>query len=339
MRMLTGKARALLALAVLAVCFPDGHSLRPLAPQAAETDPSARPDDLPDAWALGMPRVSARPLGDQDGDGLDDAAEDALLARFAPVVLLHPTEPARPGSTDWILGRAELEPAPGPRPRVLAASVLGLLARPKRVEDPAARLHPAAHARAGSADPADWVVYGHAYPAAGGGVLLQYWFFYPFNDAYGVFDHEGDWEHVTVRLGTGRSPEGVNFAAHYDSSPGVFVRWGALAREGEHPIVRAARGTHASYPALGDAPIWDRLCDATDAASAASAGCAVWRTGPGSGGLVNLGERSAPRVPFLAWPGRWGATGVLGMDSRNDPPPGPAFQLGWCAGGAPGGCP
>ena len=33
-----------------------------------------------------------------------------------------------------------------------------------------------------------------------GGVLVQYWFFYPFNDAHWLFDHEGDWEHVAVRL-------------------------------------------------------------------------------------------------------------------------------------------
>jgi len=298
-----GKARALLALSALALCF------------------AARAADL-------------------DADGLDDDLEDALLARFAPIVLLHPTEPARPGSTDWLLARADLEPAPGPRPRVLAASILGVLAWPKPVENPAARLHPRAQARTGSANPADWVVYGHAYPAAGGGVLLQYWFFYPFNDAYGVFDHEGDWEHVTVRLGSALTPEGVHFAAHFDSHPGAFVRWSTVSRDGEHPVVLSARGTHASYAAQRDVPFWERVCGVGDPARAAEAGCPVWRTsGPESGGIVNLGERGAPRVPFLAWPGRWGSTGRLGMDSRTDPPRGPGFQLGWCVGAAPRDCP
>jgi len=298
-----GKARALLALAGLALC---------LAVRAA----------------------------DLDGDGLDDDLEDDLLARYAPVVLLHATEPARPGSTDWLLARADLEPAPGPRRRVLAASILGVLAWPKPVEDPAARIHPNAQARAGSRDPADWIAYGHAYPAAGGGVLLQYWFFYPFNDAYGVFDHEGDWEHVTVRLDAALSPEGVHYAAHVDSHPGVFVRWSALSREGEHPIVLSARGTHASYAAVADVPFFDRVCPTSDPARAAELGCLVWRTSDaGSGGVVNLGERAAPRVPFLVWPGRWGSTGRLGLDSRTDPPRGPAFQLGWCDRAAAQGCP
>ena len=277
---------------------------------------------------------------DRDHDGLDDALEDALLTRYAPLVLLHPTEPALPASTAWLLARSELEPAPGPRPRVLAASVLGLLSWPKPVEDPAARLHPHGVDHSGSGDPADWVVYGHAYPAAGGGVMLQYWFFYAFNDAYGLFDHEGDWEHVTVKLGPSLSPEGAFYARHNDSHPGVWFPWSALSREGDHPVVLSGRGTHASYASTAEVPTWERTCDTTWPAAAAAGGCRLWRTwAQETGGVLNVGERAAPRVPFIAWPGRWGATGRLGFDSRALPPRGPAFQRGWCSGAAEGGCP
>jgi hypothetical protein len=276
---------------------------------------------------------------DRDHDGIDDDLEDLLLARYAPVILLHPSEPALPASTDWLLARAELEPAPGPRPRVLAASVLGLLSWPKPVEDPAARLHQRPAAHAGSHDVADWVVYGHAFRAEGGGVVLQYWFFYAFNDAYGLFDHEGDWEHVSVRLGPSLAPEGAWYARHYDSHPGRWFDWAALSREGDHPVVLSGRGTHASYAATLEVPGWERTCDTTWAAAAAAGGCTVWRTwAPDTGGVVNVGERTAPRVPFIAWPGRWGSTGHLGSDSHDGPPRGPAFQQGWCAGAAPGAC-
>jgi hypothetical protein len=276
---------------------------------------------------------------DRDRDGLDDALEDALLARYAPLVLLHPSEPAMPASTDWLLARAELEPAPGPRPRILAASVLGLLSWPKPVEDPAARLHPRAVDHAGSRHPGDWVVYGHAFPAEGGGVVLQYWFFYPFNDGYGVFDHEGDWEHVSVKLSPALAPEGAWYARHYDSHPGRWFDWSALAREGDHPVVLSARGTHASYASPAEVPPWERTCETTWPAAAAAGGCTPWRTwAEGTGGIVNVGERSEPRVPFIAWPGRWGSTGRLGGDSHEAAPRGPAFQVGWCIGGAPGAC-
>ncbi len=282
--------------------------------------------------------LAARGL-DRDLDGLEDGLEDALLARFAPVVLLDPAEPALPGSTDWLLARSDLEPAPGPRPRVLAAAVLGVVSWPKPVEDPAARLHPRPAARRGSSDPADWIAYGHVYPADGGGVLLQYWFFYAFNDAYGVFDHEGDWEHVTVKLAADLAPVGAWYARHYDSHPGIWFPWTALVRDGEHPVVLAARGTHASYPSVAEVPDWERTCGTTWIPAAAAGGCGVWRTWASeAGGVVNVGERVAPRVPFIAWPGRWGATGRLGMDSRSEPPRGPAFQRAWCQGAARGGC-
>jgi hypothetical protein len=170
--------------------------------------------------------------------------------------------------------------------------------------------------------------------------MLQYWFFYAFNDAYGVLDHEGDWEHVTVKLGRSLSPEGAWYARHDDSHPGVWFAWSALAHEGEHPVVLSGRGTHASFATTAEVPEWERSCGTTWPAAAAAGGCRVWRTWAAeTGGVVNVGERAAPWVPFLAWPGRWGATGRLGMDSRRLPPRGPAFQLGWCSGAAEGGCP
>ena len=276
---------------------------------------------------------------DLDGDGIDDDLEDALLQRFAPVVLLHPTEEALPASTGWLLARAELEPAPGPRPRVLAASILGLVGWPKPVEDPAARLHPRKGSRGGSADHADWTVYGHVFPAEGGGILVQYWFFYAFNDAYGLFDHEGDWEHITVKVSPSLAPEGAWYARHDNSHPGRWFEWAELAREGEHPVVLSGRGTHASFASVDDVPIYERTCSTTWPAAGVAGGCTAWRTwGDETGGVVNVGEKGAPRVPFIAWPGRWGSTGRMGLDSRSLPPRGPAFQQGWCSGGAPGAC-
>ncbi|GAO03929.1 hypothetical protein [Anaeromyxobacter sp. PSR-1] len=291
--------------------------------------------------ALAVLPAAAR-AADLDRDGLDDALEDALLARFAPVVVLAPDERVRPASAPWLLARAALETAPGPPPRVLQASALGALAALliPGTEEPGARLRLDAAAQAGSPDPADWTAYGHAYRAADGGILLQYWFLYPFNEAFWAFDHDGDWEHMTVRLDAAGRPLGAWLARHADAQPGPWFGWSALRREGEHPVVLSARGTHASYASPDDAPRWERLCPEAEPARAAAAGCPLWRPGaPGFGGVVNMGERGAARVAFLAWPGRWGATGAFGRDSRGAPPPGPAFQRGWCSEGAPGACP
>jgi hypothetical protein len=190
-------------------------------------------------------------------------------------------------------------------------------------------------ARAGSADRRDWTVYGHAYRAADGGTLLQYWFFNAFNDFHGFGDHEADWEHVTVRLSPGGRPVGAWYARHDENAPGVWFDWDALAHEGAHAVVLSARGSHASYTAPGDAAWFDRVCSTSHTERAAAQGCRLWRTWDGSaGGVRDLGTRRVPGARFLEWPGRWGADGGIG--DQEGGPPGPAFQTGWCSGGAPG---
>jgi hypothetical protein len=291
---------------------------------------------LPRALALLLLLPCLAAAAGRDGDGLEDAAEQALLERFAPVVLLAPGERALPANVDWFLERAALDAAPAPAPRMTQASLLGvdLAALARRVSGFRPRLRPTVAARAGSADPREWLAYGHVYPARDGGLLLQYWFFYPFNDFHLLFDHEGDWEHVTVRLDPARRPAGAWYARHDWSAPGRWFPWDALKREGEHPVALSARGSHASYATLDDVRFYDRTCPTRDPSRAAAAGCTVWRTwGAEAGGVVATGPRERPRARarFVAWPGEWGTLGWLHRDSGG--PRGPAYQAGWCAEG------
>ncbi len=281
---------------------------------------------------------AASPAAAGEGAGaLESAATQALLERFAPLVLLAPSEQARPANVDWFLARSRLDPDPSRQPRLTQASLLGdwtaiLRAKKRNV----AVLRPGRTARSGVLDSRRWVVYGHLYPAAVGGLMLQYWFFYPFNDGRLLFDHEGDWEHVTVRLDGALEPLGAYYARHGDNAPGRWFPWAALAREGEHPVVLAARGTHASYASPDDVRWYDRACPTRDPAQAERSECLAWRTWDRrrAGGVLLTGSRDRPRpsAQFIAWPGEWGATGPLGL--AGGAPLGPAFQRGWCALGA-----
>ena len=83
-------------------------------------------------------------------------------------------------------------------------------------------------------------------------LVLQYWYFYAFNDwrstFYGVNDHEADWEQVTVSSSTGRPgglrPAWVAFSSHDMLGPDLRRRWDdpQLRRDGEHPVVYAGPG-------------------------------------------------------------------------------------------------
>jgi hypothetical protein len=117
----------------------------------------------------------------------------------------------------------------------------------------------------------------------GGYIVLQYWFFYFFNDwrsrAYGVNDHEADWEQVTIYLvdeGAGVvRPAWVAFSAHDEQGADLRRRWDDpdLSFVDGHPVVFAGLGSHAGAVLAGEYLItvrthrWARLTAALRAAS------------------------------------------------------------------------
>ncbi|HNP73019.1 MAG TPA: hypothetical protein PKK15_18035, partial [Kouleothrix sp.] len=90
-----------------------------------------------------------------------------------------------------------------------------------------------------------------------GYTVLQYWFFYAFNDwrssFNGVNDHEGDWEPVMVYLvedadGNAR-PCWLAYSSHEFQGDDMRRRWDDpdITKIGEHPVVYVAAGAHANY--------------------------------------------------------------------------------------------
>jgi hypothetical protein len=104
-----------------------------------------------------------------------------------------------------------------------------------------------------------YVYYGRVARSGPGGFLcLQYWFFYPMNDwrsgFYGVNDHESDWEQVIVYLAEDLTPQWVAYASHDFTGDDLRRRWDdpELQRAGDHPIIFAGAGSHASYFSPGE---------------------------------------------------------------------------------------
>lgn len=95
-----------------------------------------------------------------------------------------------------------------------------------------------------------------------GWVVLQYWFFYVFNDwrtgFFGANDHEADWEMISIYLA--ESPDGelapqwVAYASHDYHGDDLRRRWDdpELEKIGEHPVIYVGAGSHASYFAPGE---------------------------------------------------------------------------------------
>ena len=95
-----------------------------------------------------------------------------------------------------------------------------------------------------------------------GWTVLQYWYFYPFNNwrtgFYGANDHEADWEMVNIychQIEDGEfQPAWVGYACHNFSGDNLRRHWddSELEKVGEHPVVYVGGGSHASYFQRGE---------------------------------------------------------------------------------------
>jgi len=309
---------------------------------------------------------------DDDGDTMPDGCEQAIAERFAPVIYHSSDETNFPTNVDRVLHASGLyfyddgcDPdlvrpvqASPAQAALLGWSTDASCGPHTTVRSDATRSAGKQRTffladlprdlRAGSADTREWTTYAHVYPNAVGGVTVQYWRLYAYNDA--TNDHGGDWEGLHVVLDDELRPFAVRLVGHatVDTAP-----FDAFEREGAHVRVFSEGGGHATH--ASGASIRARGCDGGP--------CAVdpgdprtfvrhetWPGGqvtfPGgrrsaAGALVNVGSRVAPLhgQDFIRYSGLWGSPGLLYGTSGYW---GPAFNetamrrdgfvTAWCAG-------
>jgi hypothetical protein len=175
----------------------------------------------------------------------------------------------------------------------------------------------------------------------GGYTVLQYWYFYAFNDwrstFHGVNDHEADWELVVVYLaGTGDQavPGWVAASSHDHDGAVLRRRWDdpALQREGDHPVVHPGAGSHSGAFVPGDyvvtveLPALRRLLDAVrrrrpERRPAAGAGFVIPFVdyARGDGVAIGPGHRCRWRPELIDDHIPWvtGFRGLWGLDTRD----------------------
>ena len=162
-----------------------------------------------------------------------------------------------------------------------------------------------------------------------GYIVIQYWFFYAYNDwgtsHGGVNDHEGDWEAVFVFLQEDR-PAYVAYSAHIGSPE--WHEWDDLALEKRfrnHPVVYVGCGSHANYFIRSAHPIPPLpVKDHAEGNSTMAIGAG---TGVGWGQAVDLERQSWA----LNYAGHWGALvkrwGTWWLAPGAQAPDGPAWHF------------
>ena len=313
------------------------------------------------------------PTSDDDADGIADACEQALAEKFAPIIYHSSDESNYPTNVDTFLRNTSLwfyddDCTPDMKEPVQAAPAQAQLlthsrqggcgsidtvfsngTRSDRKQRTFFLVDVPEPVRVGSTNSSDWTTYFHAYRNDTGGVTIQYWRFYAFNDA--VNNHGGDWEGFHLVLDAGLRPARVDFLGHTTIDP---VQPEGVQWEGDHPRIYSEGGGHASRPS--GAGIQARGCPIV-------VGCSInpddprtfvrQETWPGgevkwfdgrvgrAGALVNVGEKLSPLngQVFIQYSGIWGSPGVLYGTSGYWGPAfnetgmgGDGFIRAWCSG-------
>jgi hypothetical protein len=168
------------------------------------------------------------------------------------------------------------------------------------------------------------------------GRYVAYWFFFAQSQPVKVGDgvisrvvssrwldtlgtHQGDWEHVTIRL---RGDEPVEVAFYSHGSPRI-LQWSEVEQDGGRPVVYAAQGSHASY-AAPSTERGERRCFR-------NLGCIVDPTGRGRRWETSTMLADAHTRPWFGFGGAWGslgrwyrAEGVVGRRRETAGPLGPS---------------
>ena len=192
-----------------------------------------------------------------------------LVEKFAPILWLHPEEVYEPKDVRILVDQAVVKDKAGnvkldmekvvPEERL---TKLGELTDPELYLD---------FKRINLSDGADRYAVSYAnllknnYKTTvyarvmqeGGKTIVQYWFFYFFNDWH--INHEGDWEMIQLvfdgtdcaQILNSGVPEYVYFSQHFDIT-GVTKKWKDVTSVKNHPWIFVAEGSHANYPQWGE---------------------------------------------------------------------------------------
>jgi len=199
-------------------------------------------------------------------------ALEVMVQKYAPILRHHHEERYLSSSAEWYLNRSNLYKRTSSIPFVemkadLANRNWGMLdGAAKATGNKSADRKWFIHRKNGSTNTgniASTKAYVHVklanyqpYPKYDFDIEIQYWFFWPYNDAtepLGVSDHHGDWEGVTVVLDSDGNFKYLLTTSHGDRNyyETQHLEWGGPFNfpytRGTHPVIQVARKSHALY--------------------------------------------------------------------------------------------
>jgi hypothetical protein len=273
-------------------------------------------------------------------------ASHRLVKKYAPIVMQRAQEHGvcddkeeqyEPTTVDVVLGNRHVDlvrETRGGGSRFIkkaptAADIAGLGAR-YHLDLPGDPLTPectyakdfAAIKKAGDAPP---VTYAHIATLKGGGLVVQYWFYWYYNQFNDL--HESDWEGMQItfdadspREALAAGPDEIVLFQHSGGEKGAWDD-AKVHKQGTHPIVYPAAGSHATF--------YDSAVYVENGQRGSGLGCDVTseplRTVDPRPVLVPTHPPRGSRFQWLTYRGRWGEE----EKSYNNGPTGPNTKTQW----------
>ena len=279
-----------------------------------------------------------------------------LLARYQPVIVLHPDEPFRPVPVTGFLTDSALEtraadgtwtPVDPPPATLPFESASSSRLNVRQCTADAGVEAQGCYTALEAAHAARSVVYATVRETKTR-IALEYWYFYSYDLWSGRYPpsddvwqaHEGDWEAIAVVLTKAQEPLLAGYSRHCS---GARRAWSKVPKwRGTHPLAYAALGSHGNLFAAGSTPIDLRCYPPAAAALLKSWLTSVvdmtgsgTRLGPAGSGMQAAIVRVTDASPsWMRFPGAWGETNLfhgpgLGTVTAGPGPEGPAFHALW----------
>jgi Vacuolar protein sorting-associated protein 62 len=239
---------------------------------------------------------------------------DVLLARHAPMLVLHPSERFVPSPVGPFLAASDVLRRDGaswlPHPGGIGAALGEAEAFRLDVRD-CASTEALAAVDCYAALSGDATAYG-AVHRRGSRIVLQYWLFYPFNLWSPVTPlspdfwqaHEGDWEQVSVVLDGAGRPLAVAASRHCS---GVQRAWARAPKRGVRPVVHVSLGSHANGFRAGPATVEPRCWPREGLAVYRAYGVPLLDHAAAGRALTpRVVPVTAARPAWMRFPGTWG---------------------------------
>jgi len=187
---------------------------------------------------------------DIDNDGIDDAEEQALAEKYAPVLYFEENEEVYPVSISYALSNSNLNISDGSsilideNPTVEEISKYTDPNTNYYLDNRKGTIHDDGIIKdyRENMDGLGYTVYAHVF-RKGNETVIQYWMFYAFNKGT-LNTHEGDWEMVQIILDNENKPTEAMYSQHIS---GQKAQWNQVEKSGDHAKVYVARGSHANY--------------------------------------------------------------------------------------------